>query len=172
MFPRTPVCRVALAAATLLLAAPSFVSAQSDDLRTISLEMYLDLESVSNPQISPDGQEIVYTRGWVDKMNDSRESSIWIMNRDGSRNRFLVDGSGPTWSPDGTRIAFTASGEPSGSQVFVRWMDDEGTTSQVTRLEKSPGGLQWAPDGNSISFTMNIEGESAWSVDLPGRPIS
>ena len=156
-----------LIAATL----PSLASSQTDaETKKLTLEMYLDLESVSNPQISPDGARIVYTRGWVDKMNDRRESSIWIMNADGNKNHFLVDGSGPLWSPDGTRIAYTAEGEPEGSQIFVRWMDDEGATTQITRLEKGPGGIAWSPDGESISFSMNVDGEPAWSVNPPGRP--
>ena len=160
----------AVLAIALVLAAPSFASAQADGIRTISLEMYLDLESASDPQISPDGSQVVYTRGWVDKMNDRRESSVWIMNADGSRARCLVDGSGPIWSPDGTRIAYTSEGEPEGSQIFVRWMDDEGASSQITRLQKAPGGIRWAPDGNTLSFTMTMDGEEAWSVSPPGRP--
>lgn len=158
-----------VASLAVALLAPVHVEAQAD-IQTIDLEMYLELESVSNPQISPDGTRIVYTRGWVDKMNDSRESSVWIMNADGSRNRFLVDGSGPIWSPDGTRIAYTARGEPSGSQIFVRWMDDEGATSQVTRLTKSPSGIRWSPDGEHLSFSMNVDGEPAFTVSPPGRP--
>lgn len=158
----------AIACTAFAATAPTDTLAQ--DLRTVSLEMYLDLESVSNPQISPDGRHVVYTRGWVDKMNDRRESSIWIMNADGSKNRFLVDGSGPIWSPDGTRIAYTASGEPEGSQIFVRWMDDEGATSQITRLESSPGGIRWSPDGEHLSFTMNVDAEPAFMVNPPGRP--
>jgi len=164
-----PFAAAALAIA-VALATPFSASAQADGMRTISLEMYLDLESASNPQISPDGTQIVYTRGWVDKMNDRRESSVWIMNADGSRARFLVDGSGPIWSPDGTRIAYTAEGDPEGSQIFVRWMDDEGATSQITRLQKAPGGIRWSPDGNTLSFSMTMDGEDAWSVNPPGRP--
>src|SRR5687767_11522423 len=84
---------------------------------------YLDYEQVSDPQISPDGKVIVYTRGWVDKINDRWESAIWVMSADGSRNRFLVKGSSPIWSPDGTRIAYIAAAEePKGPQIFVRWM--------------------------------------------------
>ena len=50
-----------LIAATL----PSLASSQTDAVtKKLTLEMYLDLESVSNPQISPDGARIVYTRGW------------------------------------------------------------------------------------------------------------
>jgi dipeptidyl aminopeptidase/acylaminoacyl peptidase len=157
-------------AAAFAVTVPSSAAAQADGMRTLDLEMYLDLESVSGPQISPDGSQVVYTRGWVDKMNDTRESSIWIMSSDGSKNRFLVDGSGPLWSPDGTRIAYTATGEPEGTQVFVRWMDDEGATSQITRLEESPSGIRWSPDGEHLSFSMNVDAEPAFMVSPPGRP--
>ena len=138
--------------------------------REVTLEMYLEMESASNPQISPDGSQIIFTRGGVDAVNDRRYSSIWIMEADGSRKRFLTDGSSPTWSPDGTRIAYTASGEPRGSQIFVRWMDAEGATTQITRVERGPGSLRWSPDGTQIAFTMSVKDVEAWSVKLPPRP--
>jgi len=161
---------LATALSLLTIAVLALPAAAQEDVRKISLEMYLDMESVSSPQISPDGSQIVYTRGWIDKMNDSRESSIWIMNADGTRARHLTEGSGPIWSPDGTRIAFTRAGEPSGSQIWVRWMDAEGAESQITRLESGPGGIRWSPDGEHLSFTMNVDAEPAFSVNPPGRP--
>ncbi len=139
-------------------------------VKTLSLEMYLDLESVSSPQLSPDGRQIIYSRGWVDRINDRRESSVWIMNADGTKNRFLVDGSSPVWSPDGTRIAFLAQGEPRGRQIFVRWMDAEGATSQITRVQHGPSDLRWSPDGTRIAFTMAVEDEVPWEVELPDEP--
>ena len=80
----------------------------------LTLDLYLDMETVSEPQLSPDGSRIIYTRGWIDKLDDKRESALWIMNVDGSRNRFLAKGSGARWSPSGDRIAYTAQGEPKG----------------------------------------------------------
>ncbi len=149
------------------LISPQRVTAQD---KTVTLEMFLDIESASNPQISPDGQEIVFTRGGVDKLNDRRYSQIWIMESNGSRKRFLTDGSSPVWSPDGSRIAFTAAGDPQGSQIFVRWMDAEGATTQITRVDRGPGSLQWSPDGTQIAFTMAIEDAEKWTVSLPNRP--
>lgn len=136
----------------------------------ITLDTYLEMETVSDPQLSPDGNQIIYTRGWVDKMNDRRESALWIMNADGSRNRFLVKGSGARWSPGGDRIAYTATGEPKGSQIFVRWMDAEGATSPVTRVDQSPSSVAWSPDGTQLSFAMLVEDRTSWPIKMPKAP--
>ncbi|HEX9730094.1 MAG TPA: S9 family peptidase [Gemmatimonadales bacterium] len=148
---------------------PASLGAQAPR-RTLALEMYLDMETVGNPEISRDGRQILYTRGRIDRVNDARVSETWIMDADGSRNRFLVKGSSAAWSPDGTRIAFLAPGEPSGAQIFVRWMDAEGATTQITHVEQAPGNLRWSPDGAQLAFTMSVPGRPEFSVDVPGRP--
>jgi dipeptidyl aminopeptidase/acylaminoacyl peptidase len=141
-----------------------------EPVRKINVGMYLDLVNVSDPEISPDGKQIIFTRRWVDKMNDKFESALYIMNWDGSRQRFLVKGSGARWSPDGSRIAFMADGEPKGNQIHVRWMDAEGAVTQITRLEESPSGISWSPDGKSIAFTKLVAQKETWNIKLPARP--
>src|SRR6266487_2421551 len=136
----------------------------SDTLLTVN--HYLDWEQVADPQVSPDGSQILYTRRWVNQVEDRWDSGLWIMNADGSRNRFLVKGSSARWSPDGTRIAYSADGEPKGTQVFVRWMDAEGATSQVTHVSETPGNLTWAPDGRSLAFTMLVKSETPWKISI------
>ena len=156
-----------LVLAVLLLGVAAPLTAQT---RKLTLDSYFDLENVSNPQISPDGKQIVYVRGWIDKLNDQQKSAIWIMNADGSRNRFLVEGSSPLWSPDGTRIAYLAEGQPKGSQLWVRWMDAEGAQMQITRVDRAPGGIAWAPDSQSIGFTMLVPKKDSWNIKMPARP--
>jgi dipeptidyl aminopeptidase/acylaminoacyl peptidase len=136
----------------------------------LNLEMYWELQNASNPQISPDGRQVVYTRGWIDPKNDSRKSEVWIMDANGERKRFLAEGSSPSWSPDGTRIAYTASGEPGGSQIYIRWMDDEGATSQITRMTKSPSNIRWSPDGNYLAFTRSVDARPSLTISMPARP--
>ena len=138
--------------------------------RKISVGMYIDMVNISDPQISPDGKQIIFTRRWVDKMNDRFESSLYIMNADGTHQRFLVKGSDARWSPDGTRIAYLAQGEPKGNQIYVRWMDAEGAQTQITRLEESPGGISWSPDSKSIAFTKMVPQRESWNIHLPARP--
>ena len=159
-------------AITGLLIAGTVFAADGDKepIRKLSLGMYLDMVSVSDPEISPDGKQITFTRRWVDKMNDKFESALYIMNSDGGRQRFLTKGSGARWSPDGTRIAYLGEGEPKGNQIYVRWMDAEGAVTQVTRLEDAPSGLSWSPDGTSIAFTKVVPQKETWNVKLPPRP--
>jgi dipeptidyl aminopeptidase/acylaminoacyl peptidase len=165
--------RITVMVLAVALFAPALLRAQetaSDTLLTVN--HYLDWEQVAEPQISPDGSQIVYTRRWVNKIEDRWDAGLWIMNADGSKNRFLVKGSNARWSPDGTRIAYFADGEPKGTQVFVRWMDAEGATSQVSRVSENPANLTWSPDGRSLAFTMLVKSETPWKISMPGAPES
>ena len=160
---------------TLLTLAFAFsgLEAQAQDSSSrLKVGHYLDWEFVQNPQLSPDATQLVYVREWIDKVNDRHASEVWIMDADGGRNRFLLEGGSPAWSPDGTRVAFVKQGEPQGAQIFVRWMDAEGAVSQVTRLTESPSSIQWSPDGNWLAFNVLDEApmDPAWQIEMPQRP--
>ena len=128
----------------------------------------LDWERVSGPAISPDGKVVIYTRSRVDRQQDRWTSDLWMVNADGSRNRFLGPGSSPAWSPDGSRIAFLDADEDGRMQIFVRWMDAEGAVSQVTRDARPPRDLHWSPDSRLIAFTRVVPAPETW--DLPSLP--
>src|SRR5215210_7219062 len=144
-------------------------SAWANGRNRLTLDLLLDWESVASPQLSPDGSQIIYTRRWTDKVNDRFESEVWIMNADGSKNRSLVKGSSPQWSPDGRRLAYVAMGQPSGAQIFVKWMDT-GEETQLTRLERSPSNLKWSPDGKHIAFNMLVPAKAELRIKMPEKP--
>src|SRR5215207_6056390 len=160
-----------------LVAAPAFATLgaqQAADAQAkptkLTLESYFDLEDVQDPQLSPDGKRVIYTRRWVDKLNDKWESSLWIMNADGSRSRHLLDGANAKWSPDGNRIAYLAKGEPAGTQIWVRFMDGEAAPTQITRLTETPADVEWSPDGKSLAFRMLVVQKDDWRVGMPAAP--
>jgi dipeptidyl aminopeptidase/acylaminoacyl peptidase len=132
-----------------------------------------ELQWVGDPQISPDGEHIVYARGQMDKMKDQRISRLWIMDADGSNHRKLTDqdvneGSA-RWSPGGNRIAFTSSSEDDGSEVYIYWLES-GTLSRITQLEQSPSGITWSPDGKRLAFNMKVKESNPKLADSKQPP--
>src|SRR5579863_1182829 len=156
--------------ALLTLAA---LSAEAQEIRSatrLTNDHYFDFERVSNAQIAPDGARIVYTRQQVNKIEDRWDSSLWIVNADGSQHRFLTKGSNPRWSSDGKRILYIADGEPRGPQVFVRWIDTDGPATQVTHATEKVADARWSPDGKSIAFSMFVPEKDPWNISMPPAP--
>jgi dipeptidyl aminopeptidase/acylaminoacyl peptidase len=158
-----------LVATGLAVAPAAHAQAPAGD-STLTVEHYLDWEQVSDPRIAPDGSAIVYTRSHVNTETDAWSSGIWIMDADGTKNRFLTEGSQPRWAPDGERIAFIREGEAKGAQIFVKWIGEDGGPTPVTRVEETPRNVQWGPDGERLSFLMHVPDVKTWSVDIPSPP--
>ena len=158
----------------LLVTAVPCLQAQTDSplSQKFTLENVFDLEYASSPQVSPDGEHIVYLRNFMDKDKDRRRSNLWIIGTDGSRNRPLTSGmnnfGAARWSPSGDRLLYTSS-ESGSSQMYIRWMDI-GESAQISTLEHGPGGLSWSPDGEWIAFSMFIPKKDKPMVSLPGKP--
>ena len=90
------------------------VRAQNQKTPFQALDVF-ELEWVSDPQISPDGTQVVYRRNGFDIMKDNSYGNLWIINSDGSFHRKLtsreVNESQACWSPSGDRIAFVSTTE-------------------------------------------------------------
>ncbi|WP_420577836.1 prolyl oligopeptidase family serine peptidase [Ekhidna sp.] len=139
----------------------SILPLSGQEKKRLTLDHYQDYEWTSDPSLSPDGKQILYSRTWINLVDDKRETDQWIMNSDGSMNRFFLNGSNGKWSPDGNKIAFTKKGEPDGTQIFVKYLGVEGEPTQITKLEKSPSSMEWSPDSKFIAFIMHVDSKPA-----------
>ncbi len=182
----SPIPRVFAIPAILALAWPAAGRANAQPTTDrLTLDRYLQMETVSDPRLSPDGREVAYVREWIDVMSDARKSAIWIVNADGSRGRYLTEGTSPRWSPSGERLAFLACGTPGGDrsaltdcapgahqQIYVRIMagDGSGAITQVTRLTEDASNIHWSPDARQVAFTQFVPEQGGWRLDLPGKP--
>ena len=80
--------RIVLLAA---LAAFTVVAQETRSADRLTNDHYFDFERVSSPQISPDGARIVYTRQQANRIEDRWDSSLWIMNTDGSQHHAIAE---------------------------------------------------------------------------------
>jgi len=130
------------------------------------------LEYAGDPQVSPNGNRVVYSRSGMDIMNDRGMSRLWILNADGSQHRKLtnreVNESSPRWSPNGNRIAFVSVSD-AGAEIYVYWVDT-GQFAKLTQLERSPRGIRWSPDGTQIAFSMLVPESPPVLVKPPKKP--
>ena len=131
-----------------------------------------DLQLVADPQISPDGEQIIYIRHQFDVMEDKRYTNLWIINFDGSNHRPLTSGknsySSVRWSPDGSKIAFI-SNEEGKSEIFIRYMDT-GEMSSITNLQYTPADLSWQPEGKYLLFSKRLPFSRPSIASIPSAP--
>ena len=131
-----------------------------------------ELEWASDPQVSPNGETIVYVRRSNDIMKDRVRSNLWQIKRSGKNHRPLHSGFknsySPRWSPDNTRIAFVSNNSGS-TQIHMHWVDS-GETTVISQVQESPSSLSWSPDGKWLAFTMNVKGKSTSLVKSRTKP--
>ncbi|MEL6918928.1 MAG: DPP IV N-terminal domain-containing protein, partial [Bacteroidota bacterium] len=131
-----------------------------------------DLEYVSDPQISPTGEWIVYRRMGFDIMADRSVGNLWMIKPDGSQHQKLtsreVNEFNHRWSPNGNRLAFVSSTDQ-GSEIFIYWKTS-GKIAKITQLPFSPSSITWSPDGHQLAFSMNVEKAPPVLAKMPRKP--
>lgn len=132
-----------------------------------------NMEYVSDPQISPDGNKIIYVRNFKDVMTDKNLSNLWMVNFDGSNNRPLTTGNqndfSPRWSHDGKKIVFMSNGEDSKMKLYLMWMDTR-ETAPLTNTPKAPGQVSWSYDDRYLAFNMFVPKKEESIVKMPAKP--
>jgi tricorn protease-like protein len=105
---------------------------------------------------SPDGGKIVYSFRTVGGVDTDFE--IWVMNSDGSASVQLTDNDGPsdtspTWSPDGTKIAFVTTRD--GNREIYAMSPDGTNPTRLTHDFADDQNPDWSHDGSMIAFASN-----------------
>jgi Tol biopolymer transport system component len=125
--------------------------------RPITHEDVWLMKRVSGLAVSPDGKWAVVSVNEPSYDDTKAVSDLWIVPTDGShpaRRLTSTKGgeSGVVFSPDSTRIAFSAKREgDDANQIYVLPLAG-GEAARVTSISTGASNPQWRPDGKAILF--------------------
>ena len=130
--------------------------AEAQERRPLGVVDMIQLPSLSDPQLSPDGKQMLFTIDKADWKANRRVGHIYRINADGTGQVQLTFGergeSSPRWSPDGKSIAFTTRRDADANNQIYLLSVEGGEARRLTSHPTAPGSLTWAPDGKSIYF--------------------
>jgi len=137
-----------------LCAVTPAVTAQ--EKRPLSFIDIIEMPLISDPQISPDGTQVLFVMSRPDWKSNRAIGHIYRINADGTNQVQLTFGergeSLPRWSPDGKTIAFTARRDTDANNQIYLLEVDGGEARRLTNHGTAPADLTWAPDSKSIWF--------------------
>jgi dipeptidyl aminopeptidase/acylaminoacyl peptidase len=119
-------------------------------------------EPVGGAAVSPDGSRVVFA--------SSRDDGLYVVDAEGGQPVRIADGEEPTFSPDGTQIAYLSKPRSGccvkGGREHV-WVANVDGTDAHEILADEPAlatgvwGLTWSPAGDRIAMGNGAEGQIA-----------
>ncbi len=115
-------------------------------------------DRISEPKVSPDGRQVVFTVSALDFDANKRRSDLWLTNTDGTGlkrlTRHEASDTSATWSQDGKAIYFLST--RSGSSQVWKLPLDAGEPQPVTGLLLDVGSFVVSPDGAKLALSMEV----------------
>ncbi len=146
-------------AALVFLSASVVSSPASDEKRTFTPEDMWKVKRVGTPNVSPDGQKMLFTVTEYSIEDNKGITNIYLQRFDGSEpvqfTRDPASASSPVWSPDSRKFAFISRRNSDTPQLFVMSIHG-GEPLHATDLPVVVSSPQWFPDGRRIAFVSSV----------------
>ena len=155
----------------LYLCVSALIAAPLGQTHPFSVHDMLAMDRISDPQVSPDGNWIVFVLRKTDLEANVGRTDLWLVGVDGAGLRRLTSHSekdfNPRWTPYGSSVWFIST--RSGSSQVFRIQIDGGEAEQVTDEPLDVANLVLSPDGKHIAFTMEVFPDCATASETKDR---
>lgn len=119
-----------------------------------------ELTSPGEPQLSPDGTELLYVVAGMDRASDGYRADLYMRSTAGGSERLVIRGRGrlrrPAFSPSGDRIAYIDGAPGEKPQIWLVDLRDGSAHPLTDGGEVSD--LTWSPDGREIAYCALVPG--------------
>jgi dipeptidyl aminopeptidase/acylaminoacyl peptidase len=141
-----------------LCAAYSIAGEPPANPRPITADDVFRVQTLSEPQVSPDGQWVAYVVTVNERDPDEQRSAIWMVSWDGSQHLSLTSAANgtrkPRWSPDGRYLTYIATVAGSDKDQIMLLDRRGGAARQLTHLTGDIDRYAWSPDGKRLVLVM------------------
>ncbi len=147
--------RLSVLSAVLVLA--PLALAQQPAPRAITIDDYIQIREVHDPQLSPYAKWVTYTVKTALLKEDKNEERIWMVPAAGGASLALtaegVSSSHARWSPDGKFIAFLSARAEGKTQV---WLLNRlgGEAERITNTPQDVQDFAWSPDSRQLALIL------------------
>lgn len=130
------------------------------------------IRRVGDPQLSSDGQTLVYAVEWIDQDDDKKYVNLWLMDIEEGQPRRLTVGkqrdTAPRWCPGGERIAFLSDRSDKKQVWLIDAAGGEAWQLETQEVPSSP--VAWSPEGTALAFCSRIFDKPEDWNPYPGAP--
>ena len=129
------------------------LKAEEKERRPMTTDDALDMKSVGNALLSPDGQWVFYSQSELDWPKNKRNTKYYMISAEGGESfQYIGEAGGNSFqfSPDGEYFTFKRTVETF-SQIFLM-RTAGGEAVQLTKHKNSIGSYKWSRDSLSIFF--------------------
>ncbi|MFS0688538.1 S9 family peptidase [Sporosarcina sp. 179-K 8C2 HS] len=128
-------------------------------MRNLQTDDLFKLQSVTNPQLSPDGKEALFIKTHIDKEENKYIANLYHIDLETKETTQWTYGqhrvSSPKWSADGKQIAFLSNRDEK-NQLYIQSARG-GEAKKLTSFENGVSGFEWSPCGKKIWFEASVK---------------